>query len=378
MENQYAYAAHMAELCNLLEDQWSKDIFWARLQFDCQPNLENEIRLLELSGSNTEKEIQFRKNFQTFSKQLQEQGKKLFLYGASANGRKLGSMLLEKGDFFAYCARNHEKYTSGVLGKQVYPPEYVFQHSDECCVLIASAVGLEEIYGILMEHHFPQEQIFLPISFVANRELLDRQYFDFPGSFRKGTAFVDAGCFDCGTSKRFSEWCGGEYSKIFAFEPDPINAQRCRGIADSSNLRLELIPFVLSSRPGEVEFSANTSGLSHIVFFDTPGHGAMNMQIPEKRVMKVKTTTLDQVVQDTEIGFIKMDIEGSELDALHGAEQTILRDKPHLAICVYHRCGDVLAIMDYLHQLVPQYHFWLRHYLWLGLETVLYASIGQT
>ena len=87
---------------------------------------------------------------------------------------------------------------------------------------------------------------------------------------------------------------------------------------------------------------------------------------------------MDEVTADTRVGFIKMDIEGFELDALQGGEQTIKRDKPLLAICVYHRAGDVLAIMDYLHEIVPEYRFWLRHYTATPLETVLYAAVPGT
>ena len=77
------------------------------------------------------------------------------------------------------------------------------------------------------------------------------------------------------------------------------------------------------------------------------------------------------------VGFIKMDIEGAEFDALHGAESVIVRDKPLLAISVYHRTGDMLAIMDYLHELVPEYRFWLRHYSIGVADTVLYASVDK-
>ena len=81
------------------------------------------------------------------------------------------------------------------------------------------------------------------------------------------------------------------------------------------------------------------------------------------------------MMDDRAVGFIKMDIEGAEFDALHGAKNTILRDKPLLAICVYHLRGDLFAIMDYLHELLPEYRFLLRHYGPLMTETVLYASV---
>ena len=54
-----------------------------------------------------------------------------------------------------------------------------------------------------------------------------------------------------------------------------------------------------------------------------------------------------------------------------------VRDRPLLALSVYHRMGDMLAIMDYLHHLVSEYRFWLRHYS-VGLaDTVLYAAAGE-
>ena len=84
---------------------------------------------------------------------------------------------------------------------------------------------------------------------------------------------------------------------------------------------------------------------------------------------------LDDVLGDKRVTLLKMDIEGAELDALCGAQETILRDKPFLAICAYHRQGDVIAIMDFLHKLVPEYRFWLRHYAPFATETVLYAAL---
>lgn len=70
-----------------------------------------------------------------------------------------------------------------------------------------------------------------------------------------------------------------------------------------------------------------------------------------------------------------MDIEGSELPALEGAKQTILRNKPKLAISIYHSDEDMLRIVEYIHELVPEYKLYIRAHTMGIAETVLYAVI---
>src|SRR3990172_11249104 len=68
---------------------------------------------------------------------------------------------------------------------------------------------------------------------------------------------------------------------------------------------------------------------------------------------QVPVKTIDLIVKEYMLqgnGFIKMDIEGAEMDALQGAKNTLKNLKPKLAIAVYHdyenydRCKDI--IMD--------------------------------
>lgn len=379
MNSQYTFATRMAELSNLLEDKLSKDIFWARLRFDCEPTLEGEAYLYASNSLVSKEEIMVHRDIKSISERITADGKKLILYGASTTGKTVGRFILEGGgDFHAYCARNHEKYTDGVLGKPVYSPRYIFDHPNEFYILIPSIDTAEEIFNTIMENHFPKEQVEFWFRPVTRRAIEAQTYFDFPEFFPKGTAFVDAGCCDCGTSIRFSEWCGGDYSKIFAFEPDPENYQKCQNIVENSNLRIELFPLGLSEHTGVLRFAANGTAGSYVMRQETAQEiGAFNILAGEaaKKEITIQCVALDDIVGNTTIGLIKMDIEGAEVDALRGAEQTILWDHPQLAICVYHRCGDVLAIMDYLHNLVPQYRCWLRHYYVCGGDTVLYAAL---
>ncbi len=58
--------------------------------------------------------------------------------------------------------------------------------------------------------------------------------------------------------------------------------------------------------------------------------------------------TLDALVDGNRVDFIKMDIEGAELEALRGAVKTFESNSVSCSICSYHRHGDERGIKDFL------------------------------
>lgn len=74
------------------------------------------------------------------------------------------------------------------------------------------------------------------------------------------------------------------------------------------------------------------------------------------------------------VNFIKMDIEGAEMEALEGMTNLIENHRPHLAISVYHKPSDLWIIGNFLHQRFPGvYSFYLRMYGHQTFDTILYA-----
>jgi hypothetical protein len=91
----------------------------------------------------------------------------------------------------------------------------------------------------------------------------------------------------------------------------------------------------------------------------------------------VSTKSIDDLAAEERldrVDFIKMDIEGAELEALAGARDVIQRYQPRLAISVYHRPADMTAIPEYIQSLGVPYDYYLGHYTIHDEETVLFAN----
>ena len=89
--------------------------------------------------------------------------------------------------------------------------------------------------------------------------------------------------------------------------------------------------------------------------------------------ISMQVVSLDDVLAGSRASYIKMNIEGAEIDALNGARRTIERWLPKLAISVYHRPSDLWRIPQLVHETSPRYALYLRQHDGGVIETVLYA-----
>lgn len=365
----YGMTVKLTKLYSCLQDDISKEIFWARQRTDVEWSLPSETAMVGIRRL----------------AELRKHSANLILYGTRVTGRNMAVELLGSGiDFYGFCGRRYSDFPNGLMGKPVVSPEWLVENARDMFVIVAASStygSRDEILSYLREHRFPEGHIVSEYD-VLTRKCLTAQYFEFPNLYRRGTAFVDAGCFDGETSMEFARWCENNYSKIYAFEPDPVNCERARRRLQESGLHdVELLESGLSCETAEADFYAIADQGARILPTSESTEelrryitGRVVEDERRQNVRKVRTVSLDKAVGDETVGFIKMDIKGAELDALHGAEKTIVRDRPLLAISVYHKAGDMLAIMDYCKRLVPEYRFWLRQYHVL-YDTVLYASI---
>ena len=101
---------------------------------------------------------------------------------------------------------------------------------------------------------------------------------------------------------------------------------------------------------------ADTEGTMFLVSNQT---SASANTLGQERGEEVPVTTLDQDITEP-VTLIKADIEGFEQKALEGAKHHILNDHPKLLFSVYHNNEDLWKIPQRIHQISPEYRFYLR------------------
>lgn len=170
-----------------------------------------------------------------------------------------------------------------------------------------------------------------------------------PGLFSlpEKAVFVDCGAFDGDTILSFLEQRGTRFRKILAYGPDPANF---RGLQASLASRPEKDSIVLRN-------AAVWSARQRLAF----SGGAGDSSSTGAGEMVVEGVTLDHELTGIDPDFIKMDIEGAELEALAGARQTIARSAPLLAVSCYHRQDHLWRIPLLINSFLPRgYSFHLR------------------
>ncbi len=140
------------------------------------------------------------------------------------------------------------------------------------------------------------------------------------------------------------------------------------------NDKLEIIPLALGDCCKKIKFCIDKTHLGASFAEEITGKRCPeNSPNWEQRIVDV--TTMDKFCEERSIlpDFIKMDIEGAELSALKGGINVIQKNRPQLAISIYHSSEDFIQIPFYLKENLENYQFRLGHYSPRLSETVLYA-----
>jgi len=223
--------------------------------------------------------------------------------------------------------------------------------------------GCEDTYNWLNDEKSKQVFIdYLKLCLIATPVIpspASMQYFDPVIDLQDNEVFVDCGAYTGDTAEIFMRNTGNRYRYYYAFEPDESNFVSASAfLSDKANAAL--IPKGLWSTDSSLNFKDGYTSSSGVC---------------DDGESSVEVTSIDNYFADKHNipTIIKMDIEGSELEALKGAENTIREHKPKLAICIYHKPEDLYEIPAIIKSYREDYKLYIRHYTGTFSELVLYA-----
>lgn len=135
--------------------------------------------------------------------------------------------------------------------------------------------------------------------------------------------------------------------KIIAVEPDQKNYAKLLKNAGCDE-RIE--PY----------FAAAWNKFETLMF--SKGGGRAMKKSAEGKTVEVAAVPSDSLLAGRAVDFIKIDVEGSEYEAIEGCVSGIKKYSPELQIALYHRSRDIFEIPILIHKINADYKMYLRRF----------------
>lgn len=225
-----------------------------------------------------------------------------------------------------------------------YKKSYLYKVSD---FFTAKELDEQKRGVDLSRYHFPEgANIETPV-FVNHNGLTF-----LPDTIRrsiKGKVIIDGGAYFGDSALAF---LGYDPSKIYSFEPVEVSFQKLKETIELNKLQDLVIP---------VKLGIGSESRKLAIFGESSGASVKAMAGTNSQ--EIDIVTIDNFFEEKtneEIGLIKLDVEGAESDVIHGALETIKRNRPVLIISVYHRPEDFFFIKPMIESLNLGYKFLVR------------------
>jgi FkbM family methyltransferase len=238
-----------------------------------------------------------------------------------------------------------------------YPAEFLpNMRVDRPHLILESSDMVRRVFDALSDRDSRQE-------FTRQIEWLLQYEFDELPSLEYGEQYFEKDLFKLHNREVFVD-CGAYTGDTFdgylrhnrrplafhGFEPDPDNfadlSEWRERQADALREQIHLYPYAASDRRKTLRFLPAGVG------------SAADARGP----LEIQAVTLDETLAEHSVTFIKMDIEGAELEALAGGARIIRNCRPVLAVCLYHRQDHLFAIPDKIKMLIPDCQLFIRRY----------------
>jgi FkbM family methyltransferase len=233
-------------------------------------------------------------------------------------------------------------------------------------ILISNSDKLNLVLNILNDNESKQIFInYLKSAFSFSSEYLSNtmpQYFPSFFHLTDKEIVVDGGAYIGDTLDEYLN-IHKKFLQYHAFEPSIHN------FLELSKYKIENDLYIYNKGLG----LSNKTLLFHDGVESSTTSSFVSSSFNSNNLLEVQIVRLDDIL--SKVTFIKLDIEGAELDALIGSANLISICKPKIAVCIYHKFEHLWQIIDFLKSLRSDYKFSIRYHSISNIltELVLYA-----
>ncbi len=342
---------------NVLIDEESRDWLDARVEYMITRDLDKFLFTAFSLFRKWQKKCRHN-GMERFVRNKQYRG--IIIYGCGHDGKLTKEILDLCGYSVSFWCNSSQQFVgSRINGLEVISTEELVEKYQDYLVVIASSKYMGDIKERLRAFGFPLERVETFSDNLYDWAYTGTQYFDMFQPEGK-EIFIDGGAYNGDTIYDFLAWNKGNKYKVYSLEPmkDMYKLIEKRLQRDFIS-DVKVLNSAAWYRKEELFFVDMVDG-SQVV---RDGRGGV----------PVNGERIDDIVDGEKVTFIKLDVEGAEMEALQGASETIKSCHPKLAICIYHKPTDILDLGQYILTLNPEYKLAIRHYTLTNCETVLYA-----
>jgi FkbM family methyltransferase len=345
---------------------------------------------------------------QDFLKQILKK-KECILFGAGKTGFDIPKYFRTKMiEVKYYCDNDSNKWGGERYGKKIVSPENLKKENDPIVIITSSYyaeikkqlkdIGVKNIYffsilgyicdveeiddGKIIEENeskiYEAENIFadkksretfrnilrnrLSWNDFDTKEEGKEQDLYFPEEIFELTdeeVYIDGGAYNGDAIRLFLKSKKNKFKKIFAFEPDAHAFKSLvHNIGKMNSPNIIFVKKGIYNINGMLNYRCGEYGTSIV---------------NNKGECQLEVVTLDHFLEKESVSLIKMDIEGSEIQALKGAKRIIQSYKPKLSLSLYHRPTDLWEIPLLVKSMMPEYKVYLRPHLYYLSGPVCYV-----
>ena len=251
-----------------------------------------------------------------------------------------------------------------VSGDNLFNSEFFEKNKDN----ISAARGLlsdersREVFDSVINYKMSGDVNFLRNSHSdigeAYRDILHAEKFE---------KIADLGAYNGDTLREIKPYAK-RLKLAIAFEPDRRSFKKLSEYAAGEDFKINCLNLAAWSEKDTLIFDDGGSRNSNLLRADSLSVGKA------ARTVEVGADSLDDILCGESVDYIKFDVEGAEKEAIRGAEETIKKYAPALAVSVYHRSEDIFSLALLISSLCPEYKLYMRRREYVpAWDTLLFA-----